>query len=44
MGAVTSRRFRDEGVAVVLTGSQRSLIHVSDVTESDEQQVSARQY
>jgi hypothetical protein len=31
-------------VAVVLTGSKRSLIHVSDVTESDEQQVSARQY
>jgi hypothetical protein len=44
MGAVTARRFRHEGVAVVLTGSQRSLIHVSDVTESDEQQVSARQY
>jgi hypothetical protein len=31
-------------MAVVLTGSQWSLIHVSDVTDSDEQQVSARQY
>jgi AraC-like DNA-binding protein len=48
MGAVTARRFRDEGAAVVLTGSQldqeRRLIHVSDVTKSDEQQDSARQY
>jgi hypothetical protein len=41
-GAVTARRFRHEGVAVVLTGSQRSLIHVSDVTESDQQQVRFR--
>ena len=45
MGAVTARRFRDEGAAVVLTGSQldqeRRLIHVS---KSDEQQDSARQY
>jgi nucleoside-diphosphate-sugar epimerase len=44
MGAVTARRLRHEGVAVVLTGSQRSLIHVSDVAESDELHVSARQY
>jgi NAD(P)-dependent dehydrogenase (short-subunit alcohol dehydrogenase family) len=58
MGAVTARRFRDEGAGVVLTGRTRekltkivsqfdqgrSLIHVSDVTKPDEQQVSARQY
>ncbi len=58
MGAVTARRFQDEGAAVVLTGrtrekltkvvsqfdQERSLIHVSDVFDSDEQQVSARQY
>jgi len=51
MGAVTARRFRDEGAAVVLTGrtrekltkvvsqfdQERSLIHVSDVTEPGEQ-------
>src|SRR5580704_16719233 len=33
MRAVTARHFRDGSAAVVLTGSQRSLIHVSDVTE-----------
>jgi meso-butanediol dehydrogenase / (S,S)-butanediol dehydrogenase / diacetyl reductase len=52
MGAVTARRFRDEGAAVVLTGrtrekltkvvsqfdQERRLIHVSDVTEPDEQE------
>ena len=56
MGAVTARRFRDEGAAVVLIGRTRekltkvvsqfdqgrSLIHVSDVTKPEEQQVSAR--
>jgi NADP-dependent 3-hydroxy acid dehydrogenase YdfG len=58
MGAVTARRFRDEGAGVVLTGrtrekltkaggqldQERRLIHVTDVTKPDEQQVSARQY